>query len=83
MRDSQNSSRGSAMKVLVVGGSGGIGAATVRCLIGEGHEVFFTYQSNIVKAAELEKATSAQRIHYDFSSEASAEKVLQRLLAKQ
>ena len=59
------------MKILVVGGSGGIGAATVRLLRAEGHMVFFTYCAHETKAATLEKSTGAKKLHFDFFSDDS------------
>jgi NAD(P)-dependent dehydrogenase (short-subunit alcohol dehydrogenase family) len=47
---------------IVVGGTGGIGAAIVRMLVGRGSRVGFTYYGNPSKAAELAgaEATAAQ-----------------------
>ena len=59
------------MKILVVGGSGGIGAAVTALLSADGHKVFFTYRLSLKKAQILEKETGAKKIQYDFSSEAS------------
>ena len=42
-----------AMNVVVIGGSSGIGYAIVRKFATEGHNVFFTYFSNIAGAKEL------------------------------
>jgi NAD(P)-dependent dehydrogenase (short-subunit alcohol dehydrogenase family) len=59
------------MKILIVGGSGGIGAATIGLLSRDGHELSFTYHTNSMTAAAIEKTTGARKIHYDFSSEDS------------
>lgn len=59
------------MRVLVVGGCGGIGEAVIRLLRKEGHNVFFTYRANSKKAVELKKLTGNKRILYDFHSEPS------------
>lgn len=64
------------MKVLVVGGSGGIGAAIVRQLHSEGNEVCFTYHSKPAKALALEAQTQAKKIEFDFNSSDSLKKLL-------
>ena len=70
------------MKILVVGGSGGIGAAAVRLLRAAGNDVFFTYHADQTKAAELEKATGAKKIPYDLSSGDSIVKLIQQITSE-
>jgi NAD(P)-dependent dehydrogenase (short-subunit alcohol dehydrogenase family) len=67
------------MKILVIGGSGGIGEATVRLLSGDGHELSFTYRSNSTTAEAIEKSTGAGKIHYDFSSEDAVSELSRRV----
>ena len=55
-------------RVLVTGGSGGIGAALVRRLRAEGHEIVFTFCRGAERARQLEEATGARPLHYDQSS---------------
>ncbi len=69
------------MKILVVGGSGGIGEATVRLLCRDGHELSFTYHANVAASATLEKETGAKKIHYDFSSKKSISKLSAQVLS--
>ncbi len=56
---------------LVTGGSGGIGEATIERLISDGMKVYFTYSSNVAKAAELELKFGAIGIQYRFGDDAS------------
>lgn len=42
---------------VVIGGTGGIGSAVTRALIGSGSDVLFTYRSNSVAARSLESKT--------------------------
>lgn len=62
-------------RVLVTGGSGGIGAALVRRLRAEGHEIVFTFCRGAERARQLEEATGARPLHYDQSSIASVREV--------
>ncbi len=64
------------MKILVVGGSGGIGSAIVRQLRAEGNEVWFTYHLGRAKADALEIETQAKKIPFDSNSQDSLEKLL-------
>ncbi|MBX3025192.1 SDR family oxidoreductase [bacterium] len=59
------------MRVAVTGGSGGIGAATVRHLAGQGHDVLFTYCRGRESAEALQDATGARARHYDQGDPAS------------
>jgi NAD(P)-dependent dehydrogenase (short-subunit alcohol dehydrogenase family) len=56
------------MRVLITGGSGGIGRALVDRLASEGHEITFTYCRNQAPAAEAASRTGAEHVHYDESS---------------
>jgi 3-oxoacyl-[acyl-carrier protein] reductase len=53
------------MRVVVTGGSGGIGAATVRHLCAQGHQVTFTYCRHQSQAEAVRNATAASAMHYD------------------
>lgn len=55
-------------KVLITGGSRGIGAACVEKFTETGHKVFFIYKSSDEKARELEKKTGAVGIKCDISN---------------
>ncbi|OIO39114.1 MAG: hypothetical protein AUJ72_01395 [Candidatus Omnitrophica bacterium CG1_02_46_14] len=70
------------MKVLVTGGSGGIGEAAVRLLRSKGHEVFFTYKSNLKKANVIEQMTGAKKIQYNFTSRASVANLIRFIKSK-
>ena len=50
-----NDFAGRSGAALVTGGTGGIGAAICRMLATRGSDVFFTFRSNAVAAAELEQ----------------------------
>lgn len=52
-------------RILVTGGSSGIGAATVRLLTERAHEVVFTFCRNEATADTVRKATGATALHYD------------------
>lgn len=55
-------------KVLITGGSRGIGAACVRAFAHAGYRVFFTYRSSGAAAAALSEETGAVGIKADVSS---------------
>lgn len=57
-------------RILVTGGSGGIGEALVRRLRGDKHDVVFTFCRGAERARRLEEATGARPVHYDQSSPA-------------
>lgn len=52
-------------RVLVTGGSGGIGAALVRGLRRDGHEVTFTFCRNDEAAGVIAEATGATAVRFD------------------
>ncbi|MBI4432090.1 MAG: SDR family oxidoreductase [Candidatus Omnitrophica bacterium] len=63
------------MKVLVVGGSQGIGASLVRRLRAGNHSVTFTYCRHEKEAGQLASSTGAERVLYDFHSAESIQKL--------
>lgn len=60
------------MKILVTGGSRGIGRACVECFASQGHSVAFIYKSNFDGAREVCLSTGAHGICADLSSPESA-----------
>lgn len=72
-------------KIVVTGGSRGIGASIVRLLAEEGAQVAFTYSSREEAAAEVAKSLVGEGHFYvkmDVASEASVEEATQQILAK-
>jgi len=57
------------MRVFVTGGSRGIGAAVVRTLRAEGHEVWFGYGASVDAAAALAEETGAKALPCDVTDE--------------
>lgn len=55
-------------KVLITGGSRGIGAQCVRDFSKSGYEVYFTYNNSEKKAKELSEQTGAYSVKCDISS---------------
>ena len=55
------------MKVLITGGSRGIGAECVRKFAGDGNTVFFIYNNSDERAGELSRDTGATAIKADVS----------------
>ena len=55
-------------KIIVTGGSRGIGAAIVRRFAENGDRVVFFYRSNVEAACEIEKSTGACAVKCDISS---------------
>jgi NAD(P)-dependent dehydrogenase (short-subunit alcohol dehydrogenase family) len=58
---------------VVVGGSGGLGAALVRALAAQGHAVSFTYRSDASAAQALATETDAQAQPLDLSDRAAVD----------
>ena len=54
-------------RVLIIGGSGGIGAAAVKKFIKKGHLVVFTYHNNTAFAAQLSSETGAKALACDLN----------------
>ncbi|MBX2986464.1 MAG: 3-oxoacyl-[acyl-carrier-protein] reductase [Bdellovibrionaceae bacterium] len=72
-------------RILVTGGSRGIGAAIVRLLADEGAQVAFTYSSREESAAEVAKGLSGEGHFYlkmDVASEESVKEGVDQVLAK-
>jgi 3-oxoacyl-[acyl-carrier protein] reductase len=72
-------------KIIVTGGSRGIGAAIVKRLAEEGAQVCFTYSSREDAAAEVAKGLPGQGHFYlklDVSSEDSVNEVLEQISAR-
>ncbi len=65
--------------ILVTGGSGGIGAALVSRLAGEGHTVVFTYCRNDEAARALAQRTGAECCHYDQTASESVSALAARV----
>lgn len=62
-------------KVLISGGSRGIGAQCVRDFSELGYEVYFTYNKSEEKAKEISKETNAVAIKCDISKSDEVEKI--------
>jgi 3-oxoacyl-[acyl-carrier protein] reductase len=62
-------------RVLVTGGSRGIGEALVRRLVSDGHHVVFTFCHSEANAHAIAEATGAEPLRYDQSSVASVEEL--------
>lgn len=72
-------------RIVVTGGSRGIGAAIVKCLANEGAQVAFTYSSREDAAAEVAKGLAGEGHFYvkmDISSEDSVNAGVEQILAK-
>ena len=65
--------------VLITGGSRGIGAATVRAFAARGDKVYFLYESQHKKAAEVAAQTGATPICCDVSDAQQVEKAISNL----
>lgn len=75
----------SGKRVIVTGGSRGIGAAIVRCLAEEGAEVAFTYSSREDAAAAVARELPGSGHFYvkmDISSEESVNQALEQITSK-
>ena len=68
------------MKVLITGGSRGIGAACVRAFAAKGDTVAFLYHTQAARAAALEKETGAVAVQADLSNAAEAEAAVERAI---
>ncbi|MBQ4121407.1 MAG: SDR family NAD(P)-dependent oxidoreductase, partial [Clostridia bacterium] len=55
-------------RVLITGGSGGIGAAIVRAFASEGCQVVFTYNKNLSSAEALSNETGATALAVDMEN---------------
>lgn len=66
------------MRVLVTGGSRGIGAAVVRQLSREGYEVFFGYGASREAALPLAAETGAEALPCDVTDEAQVRAAVER-----
>ncbi len=68
------------MKILLTGGSQGLGKDIVKLLDKKGHKVFFTFNSSIQSAKQLEKECSnAESIHCNFLSEESLNSLINNI----
>lgn len=72
------------MIVLLTGGSRGIGAAAVRALHRDGHDVTFTYSSNRSQALALESRLEARAraVHCDLADHASLPAVIDAVISR-
>lgn len=72
-------------KIVVTGGSRGIGAAIVKCLAAEGAQVAFTYSSREEAALDVLKSLPGEghfHVKMDISSEDSVQQAVDGILAK-
>ena len=68
------------MNILITGGTGGIGIATIEQLAIEQNNLYFTYSNNIALANEIEKKyKNAKAIHCNFNSTESIEKLIAQI----
>ena len=70
------------MKVLITGGSRGIGAACVRAFAKQGDQVAFLYRSQTDRAETLAKETGAIAISADLSDATQARESIRRAIAQ-
>ena len=68
-------------KVLITGGSRGIGAACVRAFCAQGDRVVFIYRSRRDAAEALEKETGAYGLQADLSDPTQAEEAVAKAIA--
>ena len=68
------------MKILITGGSRGIGAACVRAFAANGHSVAFLYHTQTVAAKALAKETGAVALQADISDAAQAQEAVARAI---
>ncbi len=64
------------MRILVTGGSRGIGRACVERFMADGHEVAFIYRTDEASARSLAEVCGALAIQADISDSASADKAM-------
>ena len=67
-------------RVLIIGGSGGIGSATVEKFVKKGHQVVFTYCNNAASAAAISKKTGAQALRCDLTDPNAVNKTVENVL---
>lgn len=67
-------------RVLIIGGSGGIGAATVEKFTKKGHQVVFTYHKNAQGAAALAQKTGASALACDLCDHSAIKKTVDNAL---
>lgn len=67
-----------ARRILITGGSGGIGAAAVRLFAEEGGRVLFTYRSGEDRARRVARETGAAAIRWDAEDERGADGLIRR-----
>lgn len=67
------------MKILITGGSSGVGAACVRLLVARGHEVVFTYRTQKENAIALQEETGASFLAFDQQDESSVAALSQEI----
>lgn len=68
------------MKILITGGSRGIGAACVRAFAANGHSVAFLYHTQTAAAKALAKETGAVALQADISDAAQAQEAVARAI---
>ncbi len=69
-------------RVLVTGGSRGIGAAIVKKLVSNGYDVYFTYNANEEAALKLATETGAKTLKCDVRSKEEAERAVKTARAE-
>lgn len=67
------------MKILITGGSRGIGRACVEKFAAEGHEVAFFYKENTVAATETARLTGAVAIQCDVSDACAVKQAIEQI----
>ena len=67
------------MKILITGGSRGIGRACVEKFASEGHEVAFFYKENAAAAAETARLTGAIAIQCDVSDACAVKQAMEQI----
>lgn len=67
-------------RVLIIGGSGGIGRATVEKFAQKGHLVVFTYHRSSAEAASIAAATGAKAISCDVTDRTSVSRCVEQAI---